>query len=205
VNGPAGQDQDRRHQVWVLRHGATEWSQNGRHTGRTDLPLLAEGRRQAEAVGQLLGGRRFALVLVSPLLRARETCRLAGYGEQVEVDDDLCEWDYGEYEGVTTATIREIVPGWTVWTHACPGGETLRQVAGRVDRVIARTLAADGDVAIFAHGHVLRVLTARWCELDPVEGRRFPLDTGTVNILGWEHEYPAVLRWNVSTLPNLQR
>ena len=185
-----------RHQVWVLRHGATEWSVNGRHTGRTDLPLTDEGRAEATALAPLLGGRRFALVLVSPLERARETCRLAGYAEVAVVDDDLLEWDYGRYEGVTSSEIRETVPGWTVFTGDCPDGETIAQVAARADRVIARALAADGDVALFAHGHILRVLTARWCQLDAVEGRRFPLETATLNILGWEHEYPVIRRWN---------
>ena len=184
------------HDIWVLRHGATEWSENGRHTGRTDLPLAEMGRRQAEAVGRVLDGRRFALVLVSPLARARETCRLAGYGDQAQIDDDLREWDYGDYEGITTEQIRIAEPGWTIWTGSCPGGETAAEVAARADRVLARARAADGEVALFAHGHVLRVIAARWCELEPIEGRRFPLDTGTTNVLGWEHEYPAVRRWN---------
>ena len=163
----------------MLRHGATEWSRNGRHTGRTDLPLLPEGEQEARAVGRLLAGRPFALVLVSPLRRARETCALAGYGDQAEITDDLREWDYGDYEGVTTEAIRQDAPGWTVWTGDCPHGETIEQVSARADRVVARARAADGDVALFAHGHILRVITARWCELAPVEGRRFPLDTGT--------------------------
>ncbi len=184
------------HDVWVLRHGATEWSMNGRHTGRTDLPLLDIGRRQAEAVGRMLNGRHFVLVLVSPLARAQETCHLAGYGSQAVVDDDLREWDYGDYEGITTEQIRLSDPGWTVWSGTCPGGETTAEVAARADRVIARARAADGDVALFAHGHILRVVTARWCELDAVEGRRFPLDTGTVNVLGWEYEHAALRRWN---------
>jgi probable phosphoglycerate mutase len=185
-----------RHQLFVIRHGATEWSKNGRHTGRTDLPLLPEGEAQAAQVGELLDGRPFELVLVSPLGRARETCRLAGYLDEAEVTDDLLEWDYGDYEGVTTATIRETVPGWTVWDGPVPGGETIDEVATRVDRVIARVRAVDGDAAVFAHGHVLRVLAARWCELDPREGKRLPLETATLNILGWEHEYPAVRVWN---------
>ena len=196
-DGPEG------HRVWILRHGATAWSTAGRHTGRTDLPLLPEGARQAEGVRDVLDGRRFALVLVSPLQRARETCRIAGYAEESEVDDDLREWDYGDYEGMTTATICETVPGWTVWTHPCPGGESLTDVARRADRLIERARSVGGDVALFAHGHVLRVLTARWCQLDAVEGRRFPLDTGTVSVLGWEHEYPAILRWNNPNHPNL--
>jgi probable phosphoglycerate mutase len=191
VTGPAAE-----HDVWILRHGATEWSANGRHTGRTDLPLTEDGRAQARAVGRVLDGRPFARVLVSPLSRARETCELAGYGDQAEPNDDLRELDYGDYEGLTTVQIRESVEGWTVWDGPCPGGETLADVGVRVDRVIAAVRATDGPVALFAHGHVLRILTARWCRLDPVEGRCFPLDTGTVGILGYEHDYPGVRRWN---------
>ena len=182
--------------LFVIRHGATEWSRNGRHTGITDLPLLPEGEEQARATAQLVAGQEFALVLTSPLQRARHTCELVGLGDQAEVDDDLREFDYGTYEGVTTATIRETVPGWTVWTHPCPGGETLEQAAVRVDRVIDRARAANGDVAVFAHGHILRILTARWCELDPIEGRRFVLHTATLSELGWERDDPAVILWN---------
>lgn len=185
-----------RHELFVIRHGATEWSKNGRHTGRTDLPLLPEGEEQAVQVGRLLHGRPFGLVLVSPLGRALETCTLAGYIDQAEVTDDLLEWDYGDYEGITTRTIRETDPGWTVWDGAIPGGETVEQVAERADRVIARVRAVDADCAVFAHGHVLRVLAARWCELDPHEGKRLPLETATLNVLGWEHEYPTVRVWN---------
>ncbi len=184
------------HDLFVVRHGATEWSVDGRHTGRTDLPLLPEGEERARATGQLLAGHRFALVLTSPMQRARRTCELAGLGDRAVVDDDLREWDYGDHEGVTTAEIRQHQPGWTVWTGTCPGGETIEQVAARADRVVARARAAGGDVVVFGHGHLLRVLTARWCGLDPVEGRRFVLDTGTLCQLGWEHEYPGVLRWN---------
>ena len=191
MSGSAGH-----HDLWVLRHGATEWSQNGRHTGRTDVALTDRGRRQAEGLARVLDGRSFAQVLVSPLTRARETCDLAGYGNQAEVDEDLREWDYGDYEGITTDEIRRSQPGWTVWSAPCPGGETIADVASRADRVIARARAAEGDVALFAHGHILRMVTARWCGLEPVEGRCFPLDTGTVNILGWEHESPGILRWN---------
>lgn len=180
----------------VVRHGATEWSRNGRHTGSTDLPLLADGEDEARATGALLDGRQFALVLVSPLSRARETCELAGYGEVAEVEPDLIEWDYGDYEGITTATIRETVPGWTIWTGPWPNGETPDEVGARADRVIERCLAAGGDCAVFGHGHMLRVLTARWCGFSPVEGRRFPLDTATLSVLGWEHEYRGVRRWN---------
>ena len=186
------------HDLFVVRHGATEWSEDGRHTGRTDLPLLPLGEDQARTAGHLLAGHDFALVLTSPLQRARETCALAGLGERAVVDDDLRELDYGDYEGLTTATIRETVPGWTVWSHPCPGGETLEQAAARCDRVIARARAADGDVVVFAHGHILRILTARWCEMAPVEGRRFLLHTATVSCLGYEHAIPAVVRWNAS-------
>jgi probable phosphoglycerate mutase len=182
--------------LFVIRHGATEWSKNGRHTGITDLPLLPEGEDQARATAKLVAGREFALVLTSPLQRARHTCELVGLGDQAEVDDDLREFDYGSYEGITTAKIRETVPAWTVWTHACPGGETLEQAAVRVDRVIDRARSARGDVALFAHGHILRILTARWCELGPVEGRRFVLHTATLSELGWERDVPAVILWN---------
>jgi broad specificity phosphatase PhoE len=182
--------------AWLLRHGATAWSVTGQHTGRTDLPLSAEGEVQAIELGASLDGRAFSLVLTSPRQRARETCRLAGYGDVGVVDADLAEWDYGDYEGLTTAEIRERVPGWTIWDFPCPGGERIDQVAARADRVVARIVAADGDVAVFAHGHILRVLAARWCRLAPVEGRCFSLDTATRSVLGWEHDYPTVHHWN---------
>jgi len=185
-----------RNEVILVRHGATEWSENGRHTGRTDLPLTDKGLDQARAVSSRLRGRSFALVLTSPLQRARATCELAGYGDRSEVADDLLEWDYGDYEGRTTAEIRETVPGWTVWSHELPNGESIERVAARADRVIERALATDGDTALFAHGHILRVLTARWCELVPQEGRRFVLGTGTLSVLGWEHEYRTIRVWN---------
>jgi broad specificity phosphatase PhoE len=183
-------------EVYVVRHGATEWSKNGRHTGTTDLPLLPEGEEQAKATGKLLAGREFALVLCSPLERARVTCDIVGLGDQAEITDDLKEWNYGDFEGLTTAQIRETYPGWTVWDGVIPDGEAVEQVAVRAERVIARAREADGDVALVAHGHILRVLVARWCELDPREGKRFPLDTATLNILGWEHEYSTVRVWN---------
>ena len=184
-----------RHDVYVVRHGATEWSRDGRHTGRTDLPLLPEGEDQARATGALLGDRRFSTVLTSPLQRARRTAELAGHAD-AEVDDDLVEWDYGDYEGVTSREIQRTVPGWTVWSGPIPGGESLADVAARCDRVIERLLAADGDSLVVAHGHLLRVLTARWCQLDPVEGRRFVLGTATLSRLGWEHGLPCVHLWN---------
>ena len=183
-------------EVVLVRHGETEWSRSGRHTGRTDLPLTEQGCQQARAVGALLAGRRFGRVLVSPLARARETARLAGYAGETE--PDLSEWDYGDFEGRTTAEIREQAPGWLIWQGPVPGGETLEQVAERADRVIARCLEEAGDAALFAHGHILRVLTARWCGLPPVEGRRFVLATATLTVLGWEHEYRGVRVFNAS-------
>ena len=182
--------------LYVVRHGATEWSKSGQHTGRTDLPLLPEGEQQAIATGSLLDGIDFSLVLCSPMQRAQRTCELAGLRSRAEIDDDLHEWDYGDYEGVTTATIRQQVPGWTVWNGTCPNGETIDQVAARADRVIARVRENSGNVIVFAHGHFLRVLTARWCELPPIEGRRFVLDPATLSILGWERDTPAVRQWN---------
>lgn len=185
-----------RNRLFVIRHGATEWSLSGQHTGHSDIPLLPEGEAQARATGALLADHEFALVLTSPLQRARRTCELVGLGDQAIVEPNLIEWEYGEYEGITSAEIHRTVPGWTVWTGAIPGGETIEQVAARADAVIDRVLAADGDCIVFAHGHILRTLTARWCGFDPVEGRRFVLDPATVCILGWEHDSRAILRWN---------
>jgi probable phosphoglycerate mutase len=180
----------------LVRHGATEWSASGQHTSRTDIALTADGERQARDLQPTLDGLTVAAVLCSPMQRARRTCELAGLSDRAEVDDDLREWDYGDYEGVTTATIRTTVPGWTVWTGTCPGGESIAEVATRADRLIARVRATPGDTIVFAHGHILRVVAARWCDLDPVEGRRFVLDPATLSTLGWERETPAVRRWN---------
>jgi len=185
-----------KHRLFVIRHGATEWSRSGQHTGHTDIPLLPDGEAQARATGELLADHEFALVLTSPLQRARRTCELVGLADQSEIEPNLIEWDYGDYEGITSAQIHESVPGWTVWTGAVPGGETIDQVAARADAVIERALTADGDTIVFAHGHILRLLTARWCELDPAEGRRFVLDPATLCVLGWEHESRAILQWN---------
>jgi len=182
--------------LYVVRHGATEWSRSGQHTGRTDLPLLPEGEEQARATGSLLANIDFSLVLCSPMQRARRTCELAGLLDCAVTENDLQEWDYGDYEGVTTPKIRETVPGWTVWSGICPNGETIEQVSNRADRVIERVRNESGNVIVFAHGHILRILTARWCELDPVEGRRFILDPATLSILGWERETPAIRQWN---------
>ena len=164
--------------IWLFRHGATEWSRNGRHTGTTDLPLLPEGEETARRLAPVASAHSFSLVLSSPLQRARRTAALLGL-QDVMIDDDLHEWNYGEYEGVTTATIRETVPEWTIWNGRCPGGETGAQVATRCQRVIERATAASGDVALVAHGHLLRVLAATWLGLPPEDGRFFKLDTGT--------------------------
>ena len=182
--------------VFLVRHGATEWSVSGQHTGRTDLPLTDEGRLQAERLGARLAGERFALVLVSPLTRARETARITGFGDVGEVDPDLVEWDYGAYDGLTAAEIRRVRPGWTPWHGGFPGGETLEEVAARAGRVLARVRAVDGDVALFAHGHILRVITAGWLEQPPIEASRYYLSTGSLSVLGWERETPVIDRWN---------
>ena len=184
--------------LWLIRHGETEWSRSGQHTGRTDLPLTVQGERQAALLGRRLTGRKFALVLTSPLGRARETCRLAGYGAAARDEPDLREWDYGAYEGRTTAQIREEVPGWIIWKNGVSGGETADQVGGRCDRVIARAAAVDGDVALFAHGHVLRILAARWLGLPAVGGSHLALDTASLSVLGHEHEARVIRNWNES-------
>jgi broad specificity phosphatase PhoE len=187
-------------QLWLMRHGETEWSRAGAHTSRTDLPLTSEGERRAENLKRLLGGRSFALVLTSPMRRAIDTCRLAGYGVAAEITPDLREWDYGTYEGRTTADIQTGNPGWTIWTGTPPGGETAEQVGARADRVIERALSAAGDVALdvalFGHGHMLRVVAARWLVLEPAAGRYFALSTGSVSVLGWEREARVIERWN---------
>jgi broad specificity phosphatase PhoE len=185
-----------RHQIWLFRHGETAWSLSGQHTGRTDLPLTAAGRRRAQAIGRRLSGRPFALVLSSPLVRALETCRLAGYGEVAKLTDDLKEWDYGDYEGRRTADIQEERPGWSLWRDGVPGGETGEEVGARARRVIETASAADGDVALFAHGHVLRVLSACWLGLPPDCGRLFVLGTAAVSVLGYERDTRVIVKWN---------
>jgi broad specificity phosphatase PhoE len=180
----------------LIRHGETEWSRDGRHTGRTDVALTHEGRRQAKLVGEWLAGRAFARVLTSPLSRALDTCRLAGLGDRAEPREDLLEWDYGDYEGLTTPEIRGRRPGWDLWRDGCPGGESPADVGRRVDGLLAELDEPDGDVAVFAHGHVLRVLTARWLGLGPEGGALFVLVTGTLSVLGWERETAALRVWN---------
>lgn len=182
-------------QVWLVRHGETEWSKSGRHTSTTDLPLTAEGERIAAELKDRLARVQFDLVLTSPRQRARRTAELAGFGDAV-TDDDLVEWNYGDYEGITTAEIRKKVPGWTIWDDPVPNGESPEQVAARLDRVVQRIAAVDGDVLIFGHSHALRALTARWLELGVTEGRHFVLDTATLSVLGWERGSPAIHRWN---------
>ena len=185
-----------RREVLLIRHGQTEWSLAGRHTGRTDIPLTDEGRRSAEALRARLAGREFALVLTSPLLRAADTCKLAGLGERAIARDELLEWDYGDYEGLTTPEVREHRPGWLLWRDGCPGGETAGEVGERVDRVIADLREAGGDAAVFAHGHVLRVLAARWLGLAPERGGSFALATAALSAIGYERELPVVNLWN---------
>jgi probable phosphoglycerate mutase len=182
--------------VVLVRHGQTEWSLNGRHTGRTDIPLTDTGRRQAELAGARLQGLDITLVLSSPLSRAYDSCRLAGLGDRAEKTDDLLEWNYGEYEGLRSSEIHADRPDWWMWTDGCPGGEVAADVAKRVDRVIERCQAADGDVALFAHGHVLRVLGARWAGHDPTFGATLYLSTASVSVLGREHANPVIARWN---------
>jgi len=185
----------------LIRHGDTEWSLTGRHTGWTDIPLVASGRRQAELLGARLAGRSFSLVMSSPLSRAFETCRLAGLGDAVVVDPDLREWNYGDLEGLTSDEIRGTLPGWTIWSGPVPGGETSEEVGQRADRVITRALSAAGDVAIFAHGHLLRVLAARWLGLPPDHGALFELGTATLSQLGWERERRVIELWNEPPAP----
>jgi broad specificity phosphatase PhoE len=182
--------------VIAIRHGKTQWSLNGRHTGTTDMALTDNGRRLAELLRPALSGRTFGLVLVSPLQRARETCVLAGVPARAIIDPDLVEWHYGNYEGLTPKEIDRQAPGWLIFRDGCPGGETPGQVGARADRVIARARAVEGDVALFAHGHGLRVLVARWLGLPPGAGQHFLLDTGTLSVLADYHGIPALKTWN---------
>ena len=184
--------------LFVLRHGETAWSLSGQHTGTTDIPLTENGRRLAQRLRPVLAKESFALVLVSPRQRARETCALAGLGDGAVVEPDLAEWNYGDYEGRTTAEIQQTRPGWEIFRDGCPGGESPAEVGGRADRVIARSRAIEGNVALFAHGHVLRVLVARWIGLPPDGGQHFILDTGTLGVLDNYRGTPAVRVWNGS-------
>lgn len=182
--------------VYLLRHGETEWSLNGRHTGVTDIPLTENGRKLARQLQPILAREKFVMVLTSPLQRARETCELAGLGTLASVDRDLMEWNYGEYEGLTTEQIRQTRPDWSVFRDGCPGGESPLQVSVRADRIVSRVRAMDGNVALFSHGHILRVLAARWINLSASYGENFLLDTATLNVLGYYRESPAFKIWN---------
>jgi broad specificity phosphatase PhoE len=185
-------------EIVLVRHGETEWSRSGQHTGVTDLPLLPEGEEQALTIAPKLAGREFALVLASPMQRARRTAELAGFGDRAEPDDDLKERDYGVYEGRTTKEIRVERPGWDVWRDDCPGGETLEQLAARADRVIERALAGDGDTLVFAHSHLLRTFGARWIGLAPDGGGKLVLGTATLSVLGFERERRVIRAWNAA-------
>jgi probable phosphoglycerate mutase len=188
-------------QVYLMRHGETAWSVSGQHTGTTDIPLTENGRRVAKLLQPVLTKETFALVLTSPLQRARETCALAGLGACAEIDRDLMEWDYGEYEGLTPQQIHAKNPGWMIFTDGCPGGESPEQVEARIDRVIAKVRAVEGQVALFAHGHVLRAFAARWLGLRAADGCHFLLDTATLNVMSDYRGIPAVKRWNAPLVP----
>lgn len=182
--------------IYLLRHGETEWSLNGRHTGVTDIPLTENGRKLARQLQPILAREKFVMVLTSPLQRARDTCELAGLGTLASVDRDLMEWNYGEYEGLTTDQIRQTRPDWSVFSDGCPGGESPLQVSVRADRIVSRVRTVDGNVALFSHGHILRVLAARWINLSASYGENFLLDTATLNVLGYYRESPAFKIWN---------
>jgi probable phosphoglycerate mutase len=183
-------------QVYLIRHGETEWSLTGQHTGITDIPLTENGRRLATRLKPILAKQKFVMVLTSPLKRARDTSELSGLGAAAHIDNDLVEWNYGEYEGLTSREIREVAPGWLLFDHGCPGGETPEQVGERADRIIARTRDQQGNVALFAHGHFLRVVAARWLGFGAGAGRHFLLDTGTLNMLSYYQGIPAIKEWN---------
>lgn len=182
-------------ELWVIRHGETEWSRDGKHTSVTELDLTEEGERVARGLVDRLDGVHFDRVLSSPRLRARRTAELAGISE-VQLDEDLTEWNYGDYEGLTTLEIRESVPGWSVWRDGCPDGETAEEVAARLDRVVERVRAEGGRTLVFSHGHTSRALAARWLGRPAQDGRLFKLGTATISVLAWEREWPAVARWN---------
>lgn len=183
-------------QVYLVRHGETEWSLSGQHTGTTDIPLTENGRKLAKRLEPVLASESFALILTSPLERARQTCELAGLGARAQIDRDLTEWNYGDYEGLTPKQIHAQAPGWMLFSDGCPGGETPAQIGTRVDRVITRVRAVDGHVALFAHGHIFRVFAARWLGLQASAGCHFLLETATLNILSYYRGIPAVKRWN---------
>jgi len=182
--------------VWLARHGETQWSRERRHTGRTDVPLTAEGEGEARRLRAPLAEAGLGRVLCSPLGRARETCELAGFGDRAELREELLEWDYGDYEGITSDEVHEERPGWLLWRDGCPGGESPAEIGERADAIVAELLGYDGPLGVFAHGHVLRVLAARWLGLEPSGGQLLGLGTATLSRLGWEHDYRVVQRWN---------
>ncbi len=188
-------------ELWLVRHGETEWSLSGKHTSRTDVPLTEQGRARAAVLGEYLDGRPFDVVMTSPMQRARETCRIAGYGEHAQVEEGLREWNYGVYEGLTTKEIRATEPGWSVWKDAITDGETVEQVGDRADGVIKRAMemagkGEHGRVAMFAHAHILRILAARWIGVAARDGSLFALGTGSLSVLGWERETRVIQSWN---------
>jgi len=184
-------------EVYLVRHGETEWSISKRHTGRTDIPLTPHGEQEAAALKPKLAGHDFGRVFCSPLTRAKETCAGAGLLQRAEFRDELLEWDYGEYEGKTTADIHaNLQPGWLLWTDGCPGGESPAQIAARVDPLVEELRGLECDSICFAHGHILRVLAARWIEQETIGGQRLALATGTISRLGLEHVYPVIREWN---------
>ncbi|MFN2595333.1 MAG: histidine phosphatase family protein [Actinomycetota bacterium] len=182
--------------IVLVRHAETGWSAAGRHTSFTDVPLSDEGRRRAAAIASFLKGRPFELVLTSPLKRAIETCRIAGFGDVAKIRSELKEWDYGDYEGRTTAEIRKVRPDWILWEDGAPGGESPQQVQSRVDPIVDELLGCHGDVAVFSHGHLLRALAARWINLSVAAGRSLRLETGSISVLGWEREIRVIDQWN---------
>lgn len=189
---------DENMKLWLIRHGETEWSLSGAHTSRTDIPLTERGKERAAKIRDYLAQRKFSLVLTSPLKRARETCRIAGYADVAQIQENLREWDYGIFEGRTTADIRKDQPDWSIWDSPVPEGEPLEHVAARAQKVIDRALQAGGDVALFAHAHILRILAATWLGLEPRGGRLFALGTGSVSTLAYEREARVISTWNRS-------
>jgi broad specificity phosphatase PhoE len=182
--------------IYLIRHGETEWAKSGQHTGLTDIPLTDAGREQAGFLLPIFDDVKFGRILSSPLQRALETAKLAGLSSKLAVDKELLEWDYGDYEGLTTKQIRDRVPGWSVWTHPCPNGEMIDQISQRADRVVAKLRSIEGHVAIFSHGHFLRVLVCRWLGLSADHGSHFLLGTSTLSILGYDSELPVIKTWN---------
>ena len=185
-------------ELWLIRHGETAWSLSGQHTSRTDIPLTEHGKTRAREIHDYLNGRPFSLVLTSPRQRAKETCRIAGYGDVAQTDDNLSEWDYGSYDGRTTAEIRAERPGWSIWDDGVLDGETIEQVATRAQAIIDRSITAGGQVALFSHAHFLRILAATWLGLDPRAGKLLALGTGSISRLGFERENRVILSWNRS-------